>query len=135
MTSILYGRIEGTKLRGRPVNTLNKIACNDLGGLRAAYSWYGTISDKTAWRQPLHLPVPSWDLILPICVRNDDVGDDELCDSWSASPYLTAMSLSGAYLWSSMAHQPGCLAPLASNSRYVTLELLMMGKCWSTAPM
>ena len=48
---LLFGRVEGTGPRGRPMDTWNKIACNDLGGLRAAYSWYRIVSDRPAWRR------------------------------------------------------------------------------------
>ena len=48
---LFFGRIKGTGSRGRPMNVWNKIACNDLGGLRAAYSWHRIVSDRTAWRQ------------------------------------------------------------------------------------
>ena len=34
-----------------PVDTCNNLACSDLGGLRAATSWCGTVSDRIAWRQ------------------------------------------------------------------------------------
>ena len=33
------------------MDTWNKIACNDLGGLRAAYLWDKNVSDEPAWRQ------------------------------------------------------------------------------------
>ena len=33
------------------MDTWNETACNDLGGLRAAYSRHRTVSDRTAWSQ------------------------------------------------------------------------------------
>ena len=54
------------------MDTWNKIACSDLGGLRAAYSWYRLVSDRPAWRRSVRLYVPSWDLISPRHMYDDD---------------------------------------------------------------
>ena len=48
---LLFGQMLGTGVRGRPMDSWNKIVCSDLLKLGAAYSWYRTGFDRTAWRQ------------------------------------------------------------------------------------
>ena len=54
---LLLGQMLGTGVRGRPTDSWNKMICSDLLKLGAAYSWYRTVFDRTAWRQliaPVH---------------------------------------------------------------------------------
>ena len=48
---LLFGQMLGTGVRGRPVDSWNKIVCSDLLKLGVAYSWYRKVFDRTAWRQ------------------------------------------------------------------------------------
>ena len=73
---LLFGTVEGTGPRGRPVNTWNKIACNDLGELKAAYSWYRIVSGRPALETvDCTLTYLAGDLIPPRQVYNAD--DDQ----------------------------------------------------------
>ena len=48
---LLFGQVQGTGTRGRPMDSWNTIVCKDLASLGVAYSWHRKVEDRTAWRQ------------------------------------------------------------------------------------